>query len=160
MKTSSGFLTLPATKKKKNKMKDKIIYETKYWIVKLSEDQHYLGRCVIVLKRNKGSSLSELKEKEITDFLVLIKKLESVMKKTFRATMFNWTCLMNNAYKSRNPKPHVHWHFRPRYNKSIKVGKEVFKDTEFAHHYDRAKTKIVSKKVLDEIASEIMEKLK
>ena len=52
------------------------------------------------------------------------------------ATMFNWSCLMNDAYKHENPHPHLHFHVRPRYKNPININDKVFYDSEFAHHYN------------------------
>ena len=132
-----------------------IIYETDFWKVVLSPDQAYLGRCVIVLKRDCGE-MSNLTSDEWMDFHKnIVQKLESAFKKAFNATMFNWTCLMNNAFKAENPKPHVHWHFRPRYKNDVKFTGEQFQDLEFAHHYNRERKKIVSKEILEKISKEV-----
>lgn len=86
---------------------DKIIFETPYWFIKLMPKQLYLGRCVIVLKRKCGN-LAGLNQEEVIDFSEVVKKLEGTLRKTFQATMFNWTCLMNDAYKEAPPNPQVH----------------------------------------------------
>jgi diadenosine tetraphosphate (Ap4A) HIT family hydrolase len=65
----------------------------------------------------------------------LLKKLEKALLKAFNATMFNWTCLMNNAYLEKPPKPHIHWHFRPRYEHPVNFGGMTFFDKEFGRHY-------------------------
>lgn len=141
-----------------------IIRETEYWKIELNSDQVYLGRCVIIAKR-KVNSLSELTKEEWEDFSEIVKRLESTLKKVFGARMFNWTCLMNNAFKTERyenkiAEPHVHWHFRPRYNKPINFGNENFEDKEFAHHYDNKKHKEVSKELLTKIANKIKEGFK
>jgi|SRR3989344_4782962 len=135
-------------------MTEIVLFETIYWKIILFEDQAYLGRCVIVLKRH-CDELSNLTLDEWSDFYEVVKKLEFALKKTFKATMFNWACLMNDAYKSKNPKPQVHWHFRPRYNSDVLFMGEKFEDLEFAHHYSRERKKIVSYEFLKEIAKEI-----
>ena len=137
-------------------MKDEaLIYETDFWKVVLISDQAYLGRCVIVLKRDCGE-MSNLTSNEWTDFHKnIVQKLESAFKKAFNATMFNWCCLMNNAYQVENPQPYVHWHFRPRYKADVKFVGEQFQDLEFAHHYNRERKMIVSKDVLEKISKEI-----
>lgn len=112
-----------------------IILETKYWRVVLADNQAYLGRCVIYLNRD-APALSELTKEEITDFLEIIKKLEHSIKKSFNATMFNWACLMNNAYQEENPKPHVHWHLRPRYREKVEFDDVIYEDFEFGKMYD------------------------
>ena len=134
------------------------ITETPYWIVELNSDQAYLGRCYISLKRPCGD-LAELGEDEILDFLNLVKAMENSLKKSFGAIMFNVGCLMNNAYKSENPRPQVHWHFIPRYNHAVEVGGTEFKDAEFAHHYNNNRHFNTGPEVLNKIAEEIRRNL-
>lgn len=112
------------------------ITETKHWKVFLNPEQAYLGRCVVILKRHCGA-LTFMTDEEWGDFITLVKRLESACKKSLGATLFNWTCLMNKSYQNKPPNPHVHWHLRPRYNKSLKLFGVTFEDTEFGHHYAR-----------------------
>jgi diadenosine tetraphosphate (Ap4A) HIT family hydrolase len=111
-----------------------LIFETPYWEVFLSEEQNYLGRSVIVLKRGCGD-LAELNTQEALDFFEIVKKLEDLFRRVFNATMFNWTCLMNHAYLVTPPRPQVHWHFRPRYDHEVEFSGYVFKDPNFGKHY-------------------------
>ena len=140
-------------------IEESFVYETKYWKVYLAYEQSYLGRCVVALKRH-AESLSEVKKEELLDFIELVKKLETGLKKSFGATMFNWTCLMNDAYKEKNPIPHVHWHFRPRYKNNVEFAGVIFEDKEFGNHYDRKRTQIVSKEINKKIIDKIKENLK
>ena len=48
--------------------------------------------------------------------------------------MFNFACLMNNAYKD-NEKPHVHFHFIPRYKNELKIFNKVYKDKHFGYNF-------------------------
>jgi diadenosine tetraphosphate (Ap4A) HIT family hydrolase len=134
--------------------KDELIFETKFWKVVIAPDQAYLGRCYVILKRHCGD-LAELENSEWSDFIEIVKKVESALKKSFNATMFNWTCLMNNAYRNDPPNPHVHWHLRPRYNHKVEFAGEVFEDPEFGHHYSRERKQeisdVVKKKIVDRI---------
>jgi diadenosine tetraphosphate (Ap4A) HIT family hydrolase len=134
---------------------DTLIYQTKFWKIDLSDNQYYLGRCYVSLKR-ECPSLSQLTKEEMLGLLEIVKTLESALKKEFNATMFNWTCLMNDAYKSENPKPEVHFHLRPRYNHKVNFEGELFEDKEFAHHYDNKAKKEIS----EEIMKKIIEKIK
>ena len=132
-----------------------LIYQTKFWKVILMQDQTYLGRCVIVLKRQCGD-LAEITHDEALDFFDnIVKKLEKAFRISFKARMFNWACLMNNAYQEKNPKPQVHWHFRPRYSSKVKVSDEVFVDPNFGYHYERGTEKIIKTKVRKEIIRKI-----
>ncbi|MCL5430554.1 MAG: HIT family protein, partial [Candidatus Marsarchaeota archaeon] len=108
---------------------------TMHWVVALHEDQKYIGRCKVILKRHAGD-LDQLSDAEWSDLSRLVKKLENSLRLSFNATMFNWTCLMNEAFrKTSAPNPHVHWHFRPRYKKNVKFSGLVFVDKEFGTHY-------------------------
>ncbi len=49
-----------------------MVDDTKYWIVKLSDDQYCLGRCVVLLKR-PCQHLSEISIQEAEDLFKIIK---------------------------------------------------------------------------------------
>lgn len=108
-------------------------FETKYWKIVLVDDQRYLGRLVIKTKEPR-QSLPELSQEEQLDFFSLAAKLESFFKEKIGATMFNYSCLMNNAYRD-GETPHVHFHFRPRYKNPITVLGQEFTDPNFGEHY-------------------------
>lgn len=139
-------------------LKDETILESEYFKVILAFDQTYLGRCVIVLKRHCGH-LDQLTKEEWLDFAEIVKKLEAASKKAFGAVMFNWTCLMNDAYQNNPPNPHIHWHFRPRYNKELSFANLIFGDKEFGHHYARGTNKEVSESIKKQIIAEIKKNL-
>ncbi len=63
---------------------------------------------------------------------------------------------MNDAYKKSPPKPHIHWHFRPRYDRKVEFAGLLFEDPEFGSHYDKNRTLEVS----DETKKKIIEKIK
>jgi len=134
------------------------ISETKHWEVYLNQDQYYLGRCVIAVKRNVGA-MSDLTDDEWLDFADLVKKVEDGFKKIFGATMFNWTCLMNGAYQNDPPDPHVHWHLRPRYKNPVEFAGQTFDDKEFGHHYARSTDSPVSDEIFMKIISKVREGL-
>ncbi len=131
------------------------VLDTKYWKVILHPNQAYLGYSIVALK-SEGKSMSDISKKEWTDLQKVIKTLESAFKKTYKATLFNWTCLLNDYYKKKRPKPLLHFHFRPRYKKKVKIKNNVFEDPEFAHHYNKKRENFVSK----EIQLLIVERLK
>lgn len=134
-------------------MNKNVFLETEYWFVTLAEkDQRYLGRSYVSLKRS-CDAFSGITEEEMLDFLALVQKFEALLKEELGATMFNWSCLMNNAYQEDNPEPQVHWHVRPRYQHKVVIGGKEFIDTEFGYHYDRnpEKNRKVSGSVLDVI---------
>lgn len=113
-----------------------VIWQGKHWSVFLALDQGYLGRLFIPAKRHVGS-LSGLTTEEWAEFQEAVKKVESAITLEFGAELFNWNCLMNHAFKLPDPKPHVHWHVRPRYRHDVEVAGQTFVDPNFGHHYDR-----------------------
>ena len=137
---------------------DELIFETKFWKVIIASDQEYLGRCYVILKRHCGD-LDELENSEWSDFTEVVKKLENALRKSFNATMFNWSCLMNNAYQNIPPNPHVHWHLRPRYDHKVEIEGLIFKDIEFGHHYDRIKKREISEDIKNKIVKKIRNSL-
>jgi diadenosine tetraphosphate (Ap4A) HIT family hydrolase len=112
------------------------IFETRHWKILLMDDQRYLGRSVVVLKR-PCRDLAEVTEEEMTDFLGVVRRFEKAAREAFGATMFNWACLMNLAYQHTPPDPQVHWHVRPRYDHPVVFGGEMFTDADFGNHYAR-----------------------
>lgn len=135
------------------------LYETKFREVKLNKDQYHLWRLVIILKRECWC-LSDLREEEVLDFHKnVVQKVENTLKKSFNATMFNWTCLMNSAYSWIKTQPHVHWHVKPRYNCDVEIKWKVFSDKDFWKHYDFHKKDYVDQLVLEEIKHRILQHL-
>ena len=108
------------------------LYESKNWeVVFVDWCQEFVGDCII--SSNK-ESLSELTSEEWEELGLIEKELERVSKKLFNATMFNFACLMNNAYRD-NEKPHVHFHFIPRYKNELNILGKVYKDKHFGFNF-------------------------
>lgn len=133
------------------------IFESEFWKVELSGDQLYLGRAYVICK-TKRESLSKLTDDEFSDLHTVIKKYESLLKKTFGATLFNWTCLMNHAYREKPYTPQVHFHIRPRYENDVRVGDIVFHDPNFGDHYHLQD--IANNRVSEETFAEILKTLR
>ena len=47
-------------------------------------------------------------------------------------TMYNFSCLMNNAYRD-NEKPHVHFWFVPRYKHELNIFNKIYIDKHFGY---------------------------
>lgn len=108
------------------------LYKGKYWNVIFGNwCQEFVGYCIIT---NSKESLSELTSEEWKELGKIEKELERVCKKLFNATMFNFACLMNNAYRD-NEKPHVHYHFVPRYGQETKILNKIYKDKHFGYNF-------------------------
>ena len=121
------------------------VYETAFWSVYLSDEQDYIGRCILVLKRH-CSSMSEMNADEWEDLRKLICKVETCLKTVLGAALCNWSCLMNSFYKESEPDPHLHIHVRPRYDKPVMVNGNIYTDSEFGHHYAVKKDSEISDK--------------
>ncbi len=120
------------------------IYETRNWIIYLAPSQRYLGTCVVALKRS-CKDLNQLKKDEWIDFGEVVVMLEKAVSKTLNPTLFNWSCFKNSAYRYKNPKPEVHWHFIPRYEKPIKFDDINFQDPDFGYIPQPVERKIPEK---------------
>jgi len=131
-----------------------IVFETDNWEVVLNEDQTYLGRCWIILKRH-CASLGELTQEEWEEFGQVVSQYETVLNKAFHPLLFNWNCFMNDAYMEKPFNPHVHWHVRPRYENPVEFAGELFEDTEFGHRFDPTKKREVSLDVRNVIVDAI-----
>jgi len=134
------------------------LYETKYWRAVLAPNQSLVGTCVVHLKRHAGD-LADLTPEEMLELLELIRKHEQTLKQACEATMFNWSCYMNHAYRNDPPEPHVHWWAVPRYNHVVKIKDWVFSDPQFGNPYSHERWQEVPSKIRKIIAQNIQEAL-
>ena len=108
------------------------LYKGKYWdVVFVDWCQEFVGDCII---SSTKESLSDLTSEEWVELGKLEKELERVSKKLFNSTMFNFACLMNNAYKD-NERPNVHFHFIPRYRNELILFNKYYKDKHFGYNF-------------------------
>ena len=134
------------------------LYETKFWNIKLAKNQSLLGRCVVSLKRHAGD-LAALTDKEMLDFKKVVAELETAIRKAFSPQNFNWSCLMNHAFREEPYNPHVHWWAVPRYDKTVIFEDQKFEDKLFGNPYDHCDIKEFSLKIRKKIAEEIKKNL-
>ena len=81
-----------------------ILYKGKTWEVVFCEwCQEFPGQSIISCDKK---SLSDLTSEDWVELGIIEKELERVVIKVFNATMFNFACLMNNAYRDKKT-PHV-----------------------------------------------------
>ncbi len=137
-----------------------LLAETEHWLIILAPDQRNLGTCVVALKRDE-TELSGLKEDEWADLALVVKKLESAIRNSFHATMFNWGCLMNSSYLEDPPCPHLHWHFIPRYREPVEFEDRTFDDPCFGMStmHDRRKLMPIPDELKKDIKAIIIENL-
>lgn len=108
------------------------LYRGKYFeVVYCDWCQDFLGQCII---SGHKKSLSEMTPEEWIELGILEKELERVCKTIFNSTMFNFCCLMNNAYRD-NLTPHVHYWFFPRYKETVNIFDKKFEDIHFGYNF-------------------------
>ena len=108
------------------------LYESKNWeVIFLDNSQEFIGECII---SSSKESLSELTSEEWIELGSIERELEIVCKKLFSSTMFNFASLMNNAYRD-NEKPHVHFHFIPRYKDEVELFNKKYHDKHFGYNF-------------------------
>lgn len=107
------------------------LYQGKTFEVVFTEwCQEFPGQCIISCNKE---SLSSLTPEDWVELGSIEKELERVCKKLFSATMFNFACLMNNAYRD-NETPHVHFHFIPRYQGKVSLLGHTYVDKHFGYN--------------------------
>ena len=105
------------------------LYKGKTWnVVFVDWCQEFVGDCIISCDKE---ILSELTDEDWKELGRLEKELERVSKKLFNSTMFNFACLMNDAYRDKE-KPHVHVHFIPRYKNELII---LYNYIRHVYHY-------------------------
>ena len=108
------------------------LYKGKNWDIIFGDwCQEFVGYFII---GNDKEYLRDLTAEDWEELGKLEKELERVCKKVFGATMFNFACLMNNAYRD-NETPHVHYHFVPRYKNELKLFGKIYKDKHFGYNF-------------------------
>ena len=132
------------------------LYESRFWTVFLADEQDYIGRCILVLKRH-CRSLPELTEEEWNELRDLIGKTEACLKAVLGAALCNWSCLMNHFYQDPAPDPHLHIHVRPRYDQPVTLNGNIYSDSEFGHHYAAHKSWVISAEDKQEVFTRLKE---
>ncbi len=128
-----------------------VIKEYKNWVVHLADDQRYLGRCIIRLKRH-AEDFFDIGEEESKEFFEITKKLRNAVRENFGADMFNYATLGNMVR-------HVHLHFIPRYSKEVNFSGVVFKDEKWGQNYAPYNKFEISEDVKSKIIDKIRKKL-
>lgn len=107
------------------------LYKGNNWeVIFVNWSQEFPGDCIISCDKEK---LSDLTSDDWIELGLIEKELERITKKLFNATMYNFACLMNNAYRDKE-KPHVHFHFIPRYDGERIILDKKYKDKHFGYN--------------------------
>ena len=108
------------------------IYQGKTWRVVFGDwCQEFPGYSIISCDKER---ISDLTSEDWVELGVLEKELERITKKVFDSTMYNFACLMNNAYRDHE-KPHVHFHFIPRYDGERIILNKKYIDRHFGYNF-------------------------
>ncbi len=83
------------------------LFQTDHWIVLVRKNQVTLGSLVLAANRNFISG-ADLTKEELTEFPVVVGKLEAALSKAFHFDKINYLCLMMTDR-------HYHFHVIPRY---------------------------------------------
>ena len=98
------------------------------WIWQVHENQAYLGRIVLRLKRRVLGSLAELTAKEWMHLLHELRLFEQTMKVLFRPDRFNYGQLGNIYHQ-------LHVHAVPRYRSPRNWARCTFKDVRWGKNW-------------------------
>lgn len=99
----------------------------KNWNVTLFDNQYYLGRSIIYLKRHEADILDITKE-ERDEVFEIAKEIRSSLNSLFQPDMFNYASLGNEVN-------HVHIHLIPRYKSERVIDGVHFKDENWGKNY-------------------------
>lgn len=91
------------------------IKEFKYWFLALNWEQGLLGRSLLILKAHKVDEV-ELTNEEAAEKHAIYCMWRNVIAKAFSPDKINQAQLGNEEFLH---KGHLHWHFVPRYRRSV-----------------------------------------
>jgi len=121
-----------------------LIKEYKYWLINIHENQGYLGRCVILCKREDALDLADTTTEEQKELFSILKDLKNASKVCFNPDWFNYAFL-GNEFR------HLHAHFIPRYAKPKEFMGMHFEDRLYGHNYITDHNFITPEELLMEI---------
>lgn len=132
--------------------KDSYIADFEHWRLVLHENQYFLGRCLIPLKRHV-EDFFDISKAELDEVYSIINRLRAVARESFGADMCNYAMLGNIVN-------HAHVHFIPRYSKPQVFAGVTFEDANWGKNYAPYDTGfVIPQKAKLEIVSTIKEAL-
>lgn len=114
---------------------DGLVADSPSWRILVSRDQGYLGRCMVISRHHLGN-IAEMDFQQNDDLFDTQVRLEHAVRMAFDADWCNWTQLGNDAFAEEEPKPHLHYHLRPRYSQPVEFGGYEFTDPHFGQMYN------------------------
>lgn len=128
--------------------KNLVIKEYDYWTSELCNNQAYLGRCLVILKRHT-EDLFDITKDEAEELFNISKSTRDSLVEIFKPDLFNYGSLGNFI-------KHVHLHIIPRYSKPRLFNGMEFVDAkwgDFYYPYDK------NFKTSDAILANIVDKI-
>lgn len=104
-----------------------LIKDYKYWAVNIHRNQGFLGRCVVLCKRENALDLTDATKEEQEELFLILRALRSAVAEIFQPDWFNYAFL-GNEFR------HLHCHFIPRYAKPKEFMGVIFADKLFGHN--------------------------
>lgn len=105
-----------------------LIKRYKHWDVYLHENQYYLGRMYVWLKRQNVVDLFSVTQLEREELFKIGKELQTALEKTFKPDLYNYAALANVS-------AHLHLHYIPRYKCVRTFDGYEFKDERWGKNY-------------------------
>lgn len=99
-----------------------------HWGVYASENQQYLGRCVVWCRRPEALDLTQARAAELLEVREVFEQVAAAARDLFGATWFNYAFLGNET-------PHLHAHFIPRYARAPVFLGHAFPDEHYGRNY-------------------------
>lgn len=129
-----------------------VVKNYSHWQVQLFEDQYYLGRSLVKLKRHV-EDLSDLRQEERNEFFEkVLPELEQALDNLFSPDLYNQATLGNDC-------KHFHFHIVPRYSSPRTFEGEEFVDEAWRNHYALKSGKDISQEVFSNIESRLEDEL-
>lgn len=129
-----------------------LIKNYEHWSVYAHVNQGYLGRCYVWCKREDASDLPDANEEEQKELFKILRKLEEVIIKEFKADMLNYAFLGNETH-------HLHGHVIPRYSKTFDFEGITFIDKNWGHNYKTDKEFVTPPELLESVISKLKKNL-
>ncbi len=110
-----------------------IIKEYQYWVLLLNEDQRYLGRSIVWLRRpGEMQDLFEIHPQEEFELFRIGSNFKSALKKLWQPDLMNYPWLGNFIHEHGG---HGHMHLIPRYKEKRDFASTTFTDGRWGQNY-------------------------
>lgn len=129
-----------------------VLRSSPYWVWQVHENQSFIGRTVLRLKRETTGSISTLEEQEWASLLSEVRLWELWLSSLFSPDRFNYAQL-GNIY------PRLHVHAVPRYAAPRSWNSVTFLDSRWGHNWSPTPRSPISLNQTYEFARSLQETL-